>query len=277
MHLGTRISLLVAASLISASSFAQTYPSSWSPEKPPRLIEDRLRLEVGVLPVSINSELRLDPSATVRGTDIDGESDLGLANSKVVPQVELTLLPGKHHLVRLSAFAVRRSAQERIEEQIVFEDEVYEPNELVDSELNLALVGLTYGYRFIASERAELAATFGIHIAEAEANAVVRSRVIREAEDGVLPIPLLGVEGRFAFSSRWSAEARAQYLGGEHDETKASIADLRGALTWRHNPHLVWGAGYRFFRIKVNSKDPDDSGRVELQFAGPQLFVRASL
>jgi hypothetical protein len=277
MHPATRLSLLALASLMSSNTFAQTYPSSWSPNRSARLVEDRFRLEVGVLPISIDTQVRFDPSETVTGTHIDAESDLGLRNSKVLPQLEFTMFPGKHHLVRLSAFTVRRSAQERIDRQIVFDDQVYQANELVDSELNLSLVGLTYGYRFIASERAELAATLGIHITEVEANAVVRSRVIREAEDGVIPIPLFGVEGRFAFSSRWSAELRAQYLGGKEQDIDAFISDVRGAFSWRQNPHLVWGLGYRSFKIKVDSRDPDDSGRVDMHFDGPELFVRASL
>lgn len=277
MRLRTRWILIAASSLASPLALAQTYPAAWSPNRPARLVEDRFRLEVGVLPVSIDTQVRLDPSDTVAGTHIDGESDLGLTDSKLVPQLELTLLPGKHHLVRLSAFSVRRSAQKIIDQEIVFDDQVYVPNERVDSELNLSLVGLTYGYRFIASERAELAATFGIHITEVEANAVVRSRVVRESESGVVPIPLFGVEGRYAFSSRWSAELRAQYLGGKKRDIDAFISDVRSSFTWRQNPHLVWGLGYRAFRIKVDSKDEGDAGRVDLHFDGPELFVRASL
>jgi hypothetical protein len=274
-----RLSVLFVAlcSLASSLAYAQTYPQAWSPERPPRLIEDRFRLEVGVMPVSIDTQFRLDPSDTVTGTHVDAESDLGLKDSKIMPQLELTLLPGKHHLVRLSAFSLRRSAQEVIDKTIIFDDDIYFPGERVDSELNFAMVGLTYGYRFVASERAELAATLGIHITEVEANAVVRSRVLRESESGVVPIPLLGIEGRYAFSSRWSAELRVQYLGGKESDIDAFISDVRGAFTWRQNPHLVWGLGYRAFKLKVDSKDEDDTGRVDLHFDGPELFFRASL
>jgi hypothetical protein len=277
MRLRTGHALIVLSSLASSLAVAQTYPAAWSPKKPPRLIEDRLRLEVGASAVSMDTQVRVDPSVTEPGTKIAAEDDLGLDDFKVLPYIELTLLPGEHHLVRLSAFSVRRSAQNVIDEQIVFDDEVYEANERVDSTLNIALVGLTYGYRFIAVEKGELAATFGIQIAEVEANAVVRSRVVREAESGVAPIPLAGLEGRFSFSSRWSAEARVQYLGGAYEDIEAFIFDARAALTWRQNPHLIWGLGYHTFRIKVDSEDEDNSGRVDMSFDGPQLFLRASL
>lgn len=271
------LSFILLSTLVSPMALAQTYPKSWSPEQPPRLIEDRFRLEVNGMGVSMDTRLRVDPSDTVRGTYLDAEKDLGLDDFKVLPQVELTLLPGKRHLVRLTAFRARRSAQHVIDREIVFDDEVYQVNERVDSELNFSFVGVAYGYRFIAAERGELAATLGVNITEVEANAVVLSRVQREADDAILPIPLLGLEGRFALSSRWSIEARAQYLGGEKKDVDAFISDLRGAFTWRQNPHLVWGLGYRSFKIEVDSSNEGDTGRVDLHFDGPELYVRASL
>ena len=154
---------------------------------------------------------------------------------------------------------------------------MYVPGERVDSELNLKLFGLTYGYRFIARERAELAATFGVQIASVEANAVVRSRVIREAESGVAPLPLIGLEGRYDFTERWSVEGRLQYLTVNVEDVDGSLLDARLALTWRLNPYLVFGLGYRSFAIDVDSRDLSNPGLVDMSIAGPLLFARASL
>ena len=60
-------------------------------------------------------KLRVDESPTLPGTEINAEDDLGLEDFQLLPQVELTLLPGERHLVRLSAFAMHRSADKRIE------------------------------------------------------------------------------------------------------------------------------------------------------------------
>jgi hypothetical protein len=190
---------------------------------------------------------------------------------------ELTLLPGDRHLVRLSGLSARRSAEAVLEHDIVFEDEVYFRDERVDSELNLTLFGLTYGYRFIASERAELAATFGVQVAEVEANAVVRSRVVRDAESGVAPLPLIGVEGRYDFTQQWSVEARAQYLTADIDDVDGSILDARVAIAWRTNPHLVFGLGYRRFAVEIDSQNESTPGFVDMGISGPTLFMRASL
>jgi hypothetical protein len=250
---------------------------SWAPQPKPNVVEDRFRAEVTLLGASLDTNLRVDETVALQGTEINAEDDLGLDDFEMLPQVELTLLPGEHHLLRLSALSTRRSATKIIEREIFFDDEVYVPMERVDSTLNLTMFGLTYGYRFLVHPRSEITATFGIQVAEVEANAVVRSRVIRDAEGGVAPLPLVGVEGRFDFSRRWSAEVRAQYLTVDIDEVDGSIVDARAALTWRMNPYLVLGVGYRSFTIEVDSRDEGTPGFVDLGLGGPLLFVRASL
>ncbi|MFL6578435.1 MAG: hypothetical protein ACJ8MR_17555 [Povalibacter sp.] len=272
-----RNALFGLTSLLACSLACADTPSWVSPDPKPRVIEDTLRIEVNLLSASIDTKLRIDETLTLPGTDIDAEDDLGLDDSALMPQAEITLLPGEHHLLRLSGFNTRRSASHVIDEEIFFDDEVYEPGERVDSQLDLTMFGLTYGHRFIVRDRGELTATFGIQIADVDANAVVRSRVVREAESGVAPLPMIGLEGRFDFSSRWSAEARIQYLSANIKDVDGSIMDARLALTWRANPYLVFGLGYRSFSIEVDSRTEDNPGLVDLKLSGPVMFARASL
>lgn len=266
------ISGALGATLASAAELP-----AWAPGPKPRVVEDRFRVEVNVLWAGSDTKLRVDPSVLQQGTLVDTEGDLGLEEDQVLAQAELTLLPGERHLIRLSALSSRRSAQTVIDRQIRFEDDVYNVGERVDSELNLSLFGLTYGYRFYVDNRFELTGTFGIQIASIDANAVVRSRVIREAEDGVAPLPLIGIEGRYDFTDRWSAEGRFQYLSANIDEVDGSIMDGRLALTWRVNPYLVFGLGYRRFSVEIDSRNLDTPGLVDMKIAGPLLFARASM
>jgi hypothetical protein len=274
-----------AASIAADASASPPAPSTaapnklpdWAPKPKPNVIEDRLRVEVNLLGASASTRMRVDESNTLLGTEIDAEKDLGLEDFQLLPQVEFTLLPGERHLIRLSAFAVHRAAQKVIEKPISFDDQDYLTGERVDSRLNLTMFGLTYGYRVLVRQRGELSATLGIQIADVEANAVVRSRVVREAESGVAPLPLIGVEGRFDFTPRWAVEARAQYLTVDVSQVNGSILDARLALTWRVNPYLAMGLGYRTLQINVDSADEDTPGFVDLSVDGPLLFVRASL
>lgn len=249
----------------------------WAPKPPPNVIEDLFRVEVTMLAAGLDTDLRVDPNTRTLGTQFNAEDDLGLDDSALLPQAEVTLLPGEHHMIRLSGFAVRRSAQKIISRTIIFDDQTYRVGERVDSDLNLTMMGLTYGFRTVTTERADFAMTFGVQLIEVEANAVVRSRVVRDAESGVAPLPLIGLEGRFDFTRRWSAEGRVQYMSAKVGDVDGSILDARAALTWRKNPHLVFGLGYRSFGIEAESADSKTPGMVDLQMSGPLLFMRASL
>jgi hypothetical protein len=272
---------LLALSLASWQAHAAEPTNSalpaWAPAPKPNVVEDRFRVEVTLLGAGYDTEVRIDPSLSQPGTLINAEDDLGLDSSQFLPMAEITLLPGDHHLVRLSGFSSRRSANTILDETIAFDDEVYLPGERVDSMLNLTMFGLTYGNRFLVKRRGELTVSFGVQVVEVEANAVVRSRVVREAESTVAPLPLIGLEGRFDFTQHWSGEARIQYVSGQYQDIDGTVMDARAAVTWRMNPYLVFGLGYRSFSVEVDSRDPDEPGFVDMTIDGPQLFMRASL
>jgi hypothetical protein len=280
---GLSVAVSIALSLITGTALAaDPKPTNdklpdWAPKPRPNVVEDKFRAEVMMLGATYDTDLRIDPTLATQGTLISAEDDLGLDDSDLLPLAEITLLPGDRHLVRLSGFGMRRSAQQVINRTIVFDDQTYQAGELVNSTLNMTIFGLTYGYSIVKMQQLDVALTFGIQVVEVEANAVVRSRVVRDAETGVTPLPLGGIEGRYDFNDQWSAEMRLQYISVEFDEINGTVMDARAALTWRKNPYLVFGVGYRMFGVEVDSQDIDTPGRVDAQMAGPLLFMRASL
>jgi hypothetical protein len=68
-----------------------------------------------------------------------------------------------------------------------------------------------------------------------------------------------------------------QYLTVNESNVDGSILDARLGVTWRMNPYLALGLGYRSFQIDVDSADEDTPGFVDLKITGPLLFVRASM
>lgn len=282
---------------------AQSY---LSPNPPRTSVDDRFRLEVDLLYGTYDTQIQLNEVVNVNGFDVvtpgtvvSAEDDFGLAKAKFLGQVELTLLPGKHHMVRFSGLSMRRSGSQTLTQDIAWENDDFLAGERVDSHLDLSLLGLTYGYLPLRSDRYELGLSFGLQILSVSANAEVRSRLIRESESADGPLPMWGIEGRYEFTRRWSVDLRAQYFGLTMIDTIASIANALGAdtdslqtelqnktgtiidgriaLRWRQNQHLVYGLGYRYFDLDVQSPDSDPGGIVTLNLSGPILFVQASL
>jgi hypothetical protein len=282
--------ITVLLTLATGIASAQTY---LSPDPAPTSIADRFRLEVGLFSGSYDTKIRLDNVTTsaggvvtvVPGTEVSGEDDLGLASSQYLGQGELTLLPGKHHMIRLSGLSMKREGSNVLTRTIKWGNSTYNAGERVDSHLNFSMIGLTYGYLPFRSDRFELGVSFGIQIASISANAEVRSRSLRSDESAAGPIPLLGIEGRYDFTPRWSIDARIQHLsltligsaGVDLSGVDGTITDGRIAIRWRQNQHVVYGLGYRQFNIDVNAPTTDPAGMISLALSGPLLFVQASL
>ncbi|HTE43587.1 MAG TPA: hypothetical protein VK629_22395 [Steroidobacteraceae bacterium] len=272
---------------LAAPAAAQSY---LKPTPPSHASDDTLRFEIDLLYGGYDTEIQFNDDTAIGstpGTTISGEEDLGLTDTEFLGQVELTLLPGEHHLVRFNGISMRRDGQTVLKRTIEFDNETYSAGERVDSFLNVSLLGLTYGYLPLLTDRYELGVTFGIQITSVSANAEVKSRVIRESDSGVAPLPLWGIEGRFDITRRWSIDARVQYITSSFltwaldeeakDDVEATIIDGRFAVRWRQNQHLIYGLGYRYFDIDIVAKDTDPSGSMKIGLTGPMLFIQASL
>jgi hypothetical protein len=116
-------------------------------------------------------------------------------------------------------------------------------------------------------------------------NVEAPAKAIREAENGVAPLPMFGIEGRYEFTRRWSVDARYTYVsaawaesfGADLKDKEGTVSDGRIAVRWRQNQHLVFGLGYRFFNLDISAPSSDPAGAVTMGMSGPLLFVQGSL
>jgi hypothetical protein len=268
--------LVVAGACVCQLASAQTQ-MPWQRDPPPRLIEDKFRIEINALTADFATTARVDQDLATLGTEFSAEDDFKMDASDVLITGEITLLPGESHLLRFTGLSTSRRGQTRLTREIAYDDDVYEVGEVVDSSLDFRLFGVTYGYRLLSTQRVELTPTLGLQVGEIKTNAVVRSRMTREPTGDVTPVPLIGADMRVDLAQRWAIEGRVQYVSVEVDSIKASVLDWRMALTWRTTPHFLIGLGYRAFNIDAESSDEDSAGVVDMKMTGPLLFMRASL
>ncbi len=276
-HLNLRLCCGLLCLLSAGVAHAQARQMPWESSPPPRLIEDRLRLEVGIWNASINTFLRADETVQQTGSELDGESDVGLADSRVMPEFELTLLPGKRQLFRLNGFSSHRNGSAVLTRQIEFDDSTYRVGDLVRSTFNLDMVGLGYAYRLFNKPRFELNVGADIQIASAEVNVYVPRLSAREADSGILPIPMLDTEMRWEVLPKWQLQARYRWLGGSGDDASADLSDWRVGVQWQFSQHVGLGLHYRQFGLHVDSTSNSHPGALRLDYKGAQLAIRASL
>jgi hypothetical protein len=268
--------LLCALGLLGVAQ-AEVKQMPWESSPPPRLLEDRLRVEVGLWNTSIDTFLRADATAQQTGSELDGEADIGLADTRLMPDIELTLLPGSRQLFRLNGFSSHRNGSAILTRNVQFDGNNYLIGDLTKSTLNLDMVGLGYAYRLFKAPRFELDIGLDIQVASIEANVYVPRRALREADAGVVPIPMLDLESRWEVLPKWQLQARYRWLGGNGGDASGSITDWRAGVQWQFSQHLGIGLHYRKFGIQIDSLSSSHPGALRLNYSGAQLAFRASL
>ena len=271
------LALLVLNIASIACAQAETRQMPWEESPPPHLLEDRLRLDVSMWNMGINTSIRADQSPSQPGTTLDGESDIGLAKNRLSPDIELALLPGKRHIVRINGFSSRRDGSAVLTRTVKFDENTYLVGQTVKSTLNLDMLGVGYSYRLLKAPRYELDLGLDVQITSVEANAFVPVTGTRDADSGVLPIPLLDTEARWEVLPKWQLQARYKWLSGHGGDVKGSLTDWRAGVQWQFSQHLAVGLHYRSFNVSVDSSSDSHPGAVRLDFKGVQLGVRASL
>jgi hypothetical protein len=270
MLLAASVGLALAAVTAQADSYFK-----W--EQKPRVVEDRFRVELGIFDARFDTRARVDAGNDAVGTQFNAENDFGLAKSKYLPLIEVTLLPGERHLLRFNALSIMRSGHQPVSRVIDYDVDTFAPGDFVDSNLDLKLRGLTYGYRLLKRDRFEADILLGVEDVEFNTNAEIRGKTQREPSGDNEPIPLPGLELRVDLTDRWSVEARAQYFSVNIQQVSGAMTDARAAVTWRMNPYLVFGLGYKQFSVNAESTNADSAGLLHLKMSGPALFLRTSL
>ncbi len=241
--------------------------------------DERLRLSLGIMQISAATAVRLDSSAGATGTFFTAENALGLQRSQIDPKFQVVVRAGERHCLRLDYFSLDRSHTETLTQgPIAFRNVVLQNGDPVQTDLSLRMLGITYGYSFLHSEKYEIAATLGINEIDISARARVQTPVrhIDQTEDQAGPFPTLGIDATWVASRRFYFDGRAQYL-------KVAVNNLQGTLAvyeldglYRFRPNVSFALGYSLVKATLNSTQAAHSGLFDFRAKGPQLFVRVA-
>jgi hypothetical protein len=242
--------------------------------------EERVRLSLGIMQTKAKTTLRVDTDAGAPGTVVDGEGELGLDNSRIEPKFQAMVRVGEDNRLRFDYFTLDRSDQKTLAtaQPIEFGNVTLQPGYPVQTDLNLELIGITYGYSFVHRQNLEIAGTLGVNIVDISARARVQTQTLNldQSEDLAGPYPALGIDATWVLSRRFYLDGRAQYL-------RVSVSDLNGSLgvyeldaLYRFRPNVSFALGYDLVRVRLASSQSNQSGQFEFDGRGPELFVRVA-
>jgi hypothetical protein len=240
--------------------------------------DDRVRVTLGAMHVSTETTVRVDSSTGVMGTTVGGEDEFGLDPSDFEPKFQIMFRAGERNRLWLDYFTLDRSGSAMVAEPIVFRDVVLQPGDPLESELDLRLLTLTYGYSFWHSEKVELAATLGISAVQIQATAKVTTSAVHldQTEDEAGPFATPGIAATWAVSKRFYFDARVQYLSLHVRELDGSLGMAELDALYRFRPNVSFGLGYTEVKAHLASTKTNDSGLFDINAKGPEFFVRVA-
>jgi hypothetical protein len=259
------------------------------------MLDDKFSLWIGGFFPDVKSSIRLDSSAGGPGDDLDFENLLGLEDSKA------TLWGGfRWRISRRNQFEFEFNDLNRsgsvsgdLGPLNIGEYTVTGMAE-INTEFDLTLARLTYGFSVIRKQKHDLAVKAGVHIAnfgvkinvsgnieDDMGNSICTPGPCRakpiETDDYTIPLPHLGLSYTYAFTPKWGL--RAQGLG-----FAIKIEDVKGVMTevdldlhyqpWRH---VGFGGGLRYWTLTVeDTGNAFLNGEFEYVYWGPAIYVLGS-
>jgi hypothetical protein len=282
-RLGVLSSAALAAAALGTPSWAAE-PAGGGPappggDAPVSLIEGRGFLSVGTFANSTALDIRLDPSTSLPGTEIDWDQRFGLEHSKRFRLDGLWRFTPKHHL-RVLYTDYSQTDRATLASEIQWGDDLFPVNAQVTGTLGFEVIEAAYEYAFVTSDRAEIAGSVGLHYTtlEARLSATVTSpttgsRSIGGPRSVDAPLPVVGLRGMWRLGGQVYLDAQAQYFSLAIDDIKGSLYNYRAALIWQPTRRVGLGAGYDAFGVDVDLRQDEFRGKVDWVYRGPQLFV----
>lgn len=258
---------VLTLALIAAFAHADDYLSP---------VDERVRLSLGFMHVSSNTNVRLDSSAGVPGTQVNAENVLGLDGSDFEPKFQAMVRVGERHRLRFDYFTLDRTGNAIVGSPIVFRDVVLQTSDPVQTNLSMRTLGINYEYSFIHREKFELAATIGLNDTDISAQARVstQTRHVDQKEDQAGPLPTIGLDSTYVLSKRFYLDARAQYFKLAVDHLDGSLGFYEFAGLYRLRPNISFALGYTMAKATLTSRQPRTSGHFDFDSKGPEFFVR---
>lgn len=245
-------------------------------------LDDKYWIEISGFWPDVNSHVRVANVAHPNiATGIDLESDLDLADRKVVPAVQAGARFG-HFIVAAEYYALHRASSRSIAHDITFDDVTYSVGATVSSEFNSDIYRLTVGYDIVRKEDLEFGLALGGHITNFEVGlngqgtvsgtAVVSTETRRKSV--LAPLPTVGAYGAVRLVPRLTLNARVDWLQLKIDDYKGRLWNVQAGLSYRLFKNVGIGVMYRYVGYRLDANKEKWTGSMDYKFNGPAAVLR---
>jgi len=199
----------------------------------------------------LQGDMQVDNSGIV-GTKIDLREDLGIDN-EAYPWVDVFVGIGRHHLT-FSYLEANYEGSQYLSDQIIFNGEVYNFNELVNSKIDYKTYDFMYQYDIVDWENILAGFSLGVvgRVKYIEGEVGLASTTQSTKQEFTAPIPLLGANFHMGLLAD-ILEARVLLTAMGYSGNNCVDGQVEVSLT--PLPFIDINAGYRLFYLNAEIDD----------------------
>jgi hypothetical protein len=269
MRIGVSI---IAALFVSATAVeAQEWP--------------RFTLFGGAQVADFGTDIRLDATATIRGSTIDFERDLGLNETAAVASATAIWRISRRNQFQMFVSRANRDAVERrLQRDIRFGESTFNLNADVDAFLNTRFVGGSYRFAIVATPTVEVGPLIGL-AAIRLSSGIALSGSVSGQQGGVsgstdrreasftAPAVLPGAFMNLRAHPRLTIRASGGYLSADFGDFNGQLVQAKAGADFMFTRWLGVGGNYSYQRMSVGVDKDNFGGDVRYSFGGPQIYA----
>jgi hypothetical protein len=250
----------------------------------PDLLTEPFSFSLGTYILDSDTDVSLDGEVS-EGSEVDWDNTFGGGDvTRFRVDGYWRFGDSDRHKVRALWFNYSRSKSKVLDEEIIWDDDVYPVDAKVNGELTFDIYELAYEYSFLHRDNFEVAANVGLHYANFSAtlsakaensNGTLDEDLRREGSVGA-PLPVIGLRALWRLPYDLWIDASGQFFALSIDEYDGNLQDYKVALTWQPKKWLGVGIGYDRFSVDVDVDKERFSGSLDWTYSGPMIFYSAA-
>jgi len=247
--------------------------------------DDKFEISVGGYSVfRYESAVSLTQTNLGAGISISPRDTLGLNGEQTVFRLDGRFRFNSNHAMTFSWFRINADASKTLADDIEWVDEsgdtvIIPIGTSVNSSLGYDIYKLGYLWSFYRSDKVELAAGAGLHMAEVRFGLDVESAIIgselRTAKSN-LPMPVLSFMLDYNVTPRFDWFLRTQLFALDLGEWRGVYSDIELGVKYQLFEHIGIGAGIGSNGLDVVREYDDSRFEYENRVAGLHFFVSAN-
>ena len=230
-------------------------------------------LQLGGFRADTDTTVRLDSTTLGRGTELNFEDDLGIKDSKTLPEFSFLWRINPRHGIEGSYVTLNRSGSRTISRTIQFGDVIYPVSTTVNSKFDSDVFRVAYRYSPINENGNELALLLGAHYTTFDVAISSALGTLSESASLDVPLPTIGARGRLRIADNWRLSGFAQLLKLKVGDYDGSLVNASAGIEWMFLPQAYVGLGYTYYRYDLESEKNNARGEFTYRFSGPALYL----